>query len=218
MPDAVALDLEFANFRQRIRTISDVHVPRATASAINKTSFEILIQERREALRAFRSATPRGKQLVGGKGAFRFTPATPSFLEARIFPMPGPQGRRARMLREHYAGETITGREGHRLGIKSRGSLAVPIGLARGERRRSGMIPKKYTPAFVLSEKGRGFWMGESIRLRLGRKKTSRTAKLYAVVPKARLERRFDFYIVARDTARRELPRKMRYVLAKIRG
>ncbi len=205
MPESITLDLDTADFRRRIRTLTDREVPRVLASAMNKVAFEILDAEKSEVASIFEFAGPGTKKFF--QSSFRFNKARTDKLTAEIFP----RDRIAPILEEHQAGDSISGQDSTRLTF--RGMLAIPVGAKRGLR---GRVPKRLRPSVVTAPGGKGFVQGRVIRQRKGKKRTP-TRILFALVPKARLDARFNFYRVARDTALREFPKKFKRVLEKIR-
>jgi hypothetical protein len=216
---------------------------RVMSNAINRAAFEVINAEQTEARRAFRKATPRGLQLVGGRGSFRFDKATPGNLTALIRPNESVR-RRVEILEEHERGGTITAASGiPRLAALDQ--LAVPINEAAQSRRSRGRVSKRFELTTLFGEKGRGFIAGGVIFERYGVSAKDRKAAgilfgdattaafhgygktraraLYVLITKARFPDRFRWYEVAREAAAKHLPKKAaeeygRYVAATALG
>ena len=209
MAEGITLDLDTAQFRKRIRTLTDKEVPRVLSQALNKVAFEIRDAERDESGDTFDFSGPGTRKFFSGKGAFRIHFSKPDTISASIFPAP----KIKPILEQHHEGKRIRpGGKVERLAVDGR--LAVPIGVNRGRR---GRVRKNFAPNAILKEK-RGFIRGNVLYTRSGKKRGERRIHAaYALLDSAQLDRVFDFYRVARDTARREFPRKFRHVLDKIR-
>ena len=221
MADEVRLTLDTKDFLRTLR-LTEEQMKKATASALNSTAFEVIGELRREASRAFAKASPRGKQLVGGKGSFVYDQAKPDRLVATVKPGPNPP-KRGSILAEHERGGIITPAK-NRLGLQE-DFLAVPTGAKRDSR---GRIPTAQTPAKLLSrarrrkKRGKGFTAGKRVFVAISAKGTgailerrgegsnSRPFSLYALVPKAELPRIFRWEETVRAAAQRWLPIKMR--------
>ena len=214
----VTIQLDAASVRQFARNLdlAAKEIERGMAKAINRTAFEILEAERSASRAAFPTASNRGRDFLSGRGSFRFEAATPSKLSALIYPNPvgraagassGGVPRREEILLEAARGGFVLP-SSRKLTVNRHSLLAVPVGEARSARAKSGRLPKKLTPAQLLSEKGRGFIAGRTLLERRGRGKSSRVAALFALVPQTTLDRRDFFYAVAAETARRVFPTK----------
>ena len=214
----VTIKLDAASVRQFARNLdlAAKQIETAMAKAINRTAFEVLEAERKAARAAFPTASDRGREFLSARGSFRFEQARPGKLEALIYPNPvgraagatvGGVPRREEILLEVARGGFVipTSRE---LTVNRQSLLAVPVGEARSARARSGRLPKKLTPASLLSGKGRGFIAGRTLLERRGRKAASHVVALFALLPRTAFERRDFFYRVAEETARRVFPQK----------
>lgn len=212
MPEAITINLDTADFEKRIRTLSNTQVPRVLSQAMNKVAFDVSDAEADETARIFKLGS-RGKVLFARKGgrnrSFRIDFAKPESLEARIYPAPIARP----YLEQHHEGEII-GPRGDVERLEFRGKLAVPIDVKRGAR---GKVPKRMQPSEVIKPGRRGFVAGNIIGMRIGKKRLP-IRVLYALKSTAKLEERFEFYRVARDTVRRQFPVKFHRVLEKIRG
>lgn len=160
MADQVRLTLNTREFARTL-TINAVAFKDVAAKALNRTSFEVLEDLKREALRAFPKASPAGKALVSGRGSFTFSPAKRDRLFTVIVPggiKPGATGKVAagqktrtgkirRILAEHERGGTIVETDA-RLGLRNKDLLAIPTGARRGTR---GRVPTSLQPARLLA-------------------------------------------------------------------
>ncbi|MFZ2804319.1 MAG: hypothetical protein WA001_03775 [Patescibacteria group bacterium] len=223
----ITVAIDDRELQAKLRSLGPA-LDRAMAKAINRTAFEVIQEEQQEAIRAFRKATPRGKQLVSGKGSFRFDAATPTKLEAFVRPNENVK-RRIEILEEHERGGTITAHSGvPRLAALDK--LAVPVGLAAQSRKSRGRVAKRFELETLFGERGRGFIAGRAILERVGvsakeRKAAgqvfgdrttaayhgygkSRSRVLYALVSQAELPDRFRWYEVAREAAAKWFVRK----------
>lgn len=215
----IAVSLDSSEVQRNIRRLTDREVGRAMASAINKTMFDMLDAEKLHVASRFNFAGPQTQRFLSGPGSFRFDRATPTTLLATLYP----RKRTEAVLEEHQRGAMLMATEGDRLRLGE--LLAVPLKAAK-LRGPTGRVAKRKLPSEVLSERGRGFLAGHSIRERTGGKRRgakrrsgrpSETEALYALVPSARVEPRFEFYRVARDVARMVWSKKARRAFEKIR-
>lgn len=210
----------------------------ALAKALNRTAFDVLDAERAEAQRAFPKASLRGKQLVSGRGSFRFDAARANALAVHIRPNENVP-RRLEILEEHERGGIITAGAGvPRLAVSS--LLAVPINEARASRRSRGVVSKRFQLSTIFGEKGRGFRAGNVVLERVGVSRRERKAAghlfgnrtqaavhgfgrsraraLYVLVPQADLPDRFRWYETAQRVAVATFPRKAAEELDKFRA
>ncbi len=185
------------------------------ATALNKTAFEILDAEKAHAKHVFTFAGPQTEQFIAGRGSFVFEGATPEKLEVAIQPRAKTGGE---ILAEHAAGATVTTAGDERLEFA--GQLVIPSQREGRIRTARGRVPKALLPAELLKARGkrgrtRGYRAGRFIFERV---KGQREGKLrHVLAPSVKLEPRFDFYRIARETAQRVFPQKARDAFAKIR-
>ena len=214
----VTIQLDAGSVRQFTRNLDLAarEIERGMAKAINRTAFEILEAERSAARAAFPTASQRGREFLSGRGSFRFEQATPAKLFATIYPNPvgraagassGGMPRREEILLEASRGGFVLP-SARKLTVNRHTLLAVPVGEARLARAKSGRLPKKLTPAQLLSDQGRGFIAGDTLLERRGRGRSTRVVALFALLPQTALQRRDFFYAVAAETARRVFPQK----------
>lgn len=200
MPATISLRLDDRELRRNIRRLSDTEARRVMADALNKTSFEVLDAEKAEVRRVFEFAGASTERFLSGRGSFRFDGARPERLESHIMPAP----KTEEILAPHQAGATLRPGKGQ---LSVAGKLAIPV-VKRGAR---GRVSKRYEPQTVL--RGRGFVAGRALLLRQRRG----VRVLFALAPSVKLEQRFDFYRVARETAVRVFPEKARRAWEKLR-
>jgi|SRR5688572_7356987 len=223
----VTIQLDDASVRQVARNLdlAAKEIERALAKAINRTAFEILEAERAAAREAFPTASDRGREFLSGRGSFRFEQATPASLTAKIYPNPvgraagatsGGVPRREEILLEVARGGLVLP-SSRKLSVRRHTLLAVPVGEARAARAKSRRLPKRLTPALLLSDQGRGFIAGDTLLERRGRKRSSRVVALFALLPRTAFDRRDFFYRVAAETARRVFPTKAIEEMRRIR-
>ncbi|HEY4659060.1 MAG TPA: hypothetical protein VIH11_06095 [Gemmatimonadaceae bacterium] len=200
MAETIRLELDTAAFARTLK-LAESALNRALAKAITRTAFEVRDAEAAEAGRVFEFAGPSTREFLSGRRAFRIEGARPDRLEASIFPAP----RTGEILEPHVRGAVIAGGEPHRFTIEKQ--LATPVALKRTARGR------------VRGRRGkRTFVAGRAVLQRIGKGARSTVRVLFALVPRAKLEPRFDFYRVARDTARRHFATKVREEMAKPRS
>ena len=198
MANTVRLELDTRAFARSLR-LTAAEVERAMVKALTRTAFEVRDAEAAEVGRVFEFAGSSTRDFLAGRRAFRIEGAKPGKLEASIFPAP----KTGAILKPHEKGATVTPEQGGRLVIEH--ALAVPVTAKRGARGRVGRRRK------------RSFVAGRAILERVGKGARSTVRVLFALTRSAKLEPRFDFYRVARDTARSQFPRKAREELAKVR-
>lgn len=231
---AIAVQVDSTSLRRALRRLSDTEGPRLLARALNRVAFDVLEAEQAEARRSFPDASSRGQGFLAGRGSFRFNAARPDRLEAQVFPNPATgrrRGRREEILEEHRRGAVVLPNK-RRLSIE--GSVAVPLGRVRKARGQTGRVPAEFQMRRILrpvrKTKRGGLRKSDQNRIRAfvaergGRgailfrpRPGSPLEALYALVPQARLEARFDFYRAARDQAVRSFPEKVRRELEKLR-
>ena len=204
MADTVRLELDTAAFLRSLK-LTEAEVQRAMAKALTRTAFEVRDAEAREvgSVFEFAGAATRGflTRASGAGAAFRVDGAKPNRLEASIFPAP----KTGKILEPHQKGAVIAGGEPGRLTIEKQ--LATPVTLKRTARGR------------VRGRRGkRTFVAGHAVLQRVGKGARSAVRVLFALVPRAKLEPRFDFYRVARETAIREWPKKAREEFSRVRA
>lgn len=196
--------------------LTAAEMDRAAARAINKTIFEMRDAEAARVGSVFKFAGEATKGFLtrtsGSGQAFRFSLATPERLEASLFPAP----KAGKLLAPHERGAQRTGGEPGQFTIE--GQLATPIAPGAQTGRSPGVLRKTSRGFLRKRAKGHSFIRGKAVLERIGTGKRSRLRVLFALTKSAKLEPRFDFYRVARDTARRVFPEKMRREMAKIRG
>jgi hypothetical protein len=180
----------------------------ALAKGLNRVAFEMRDAEIAESKRSF--------ELRRLRPNFRFDPATAGKTEVVFMPLPLSE----KFVKQHVHGGRVTPDEGPER-LEVRGEFAVPIGILKGAIKRggSGRIPSRKTPAFLLSDKGRGFIARGPKRAliieRKGRGKRSDTEALYALVPSVQLTKRFKFYETAHKAAQQHFATKAREEFAK---
>ena len=198
--DTVRLELDTAAFLRSLK-LTEAEVQRAMAKALTRTAFEVRDAEAAEVGRVFEFAGASTREFLAGRRAFRIQGATERRLEASIFPAP----KTGAILEPHQKGAVIAAGEPGRLTIEKQ--LATPVALKRSARGRvRGRRASKRT-----------FVAGRAVLQRVGKGARSAVRVLFALVPRAKLEPRFDFYRVARDTAMRQFPQKAREELARVR-
>jgi hypothetical protein len=214
----ITIHLDPSSVRQVARNLDLAarQIETAMVKALNRTAFEVLEAERAASREAFPTASNRGRDFLSGKGSFRFQAATVSNPTVTIIPNPvgraagatsGGVPRREEILLEAARGGFVLP-SARKLTLRRQSLLAVPVGEARVARSKSGRLPKRLTPASLLSEGGRGFVAGTTLLERRGRRTSSRTVALFALLPRTQLDRRDFFYRVAEQTARRVFPTK----------
>lgn len=201
MAEAISLRLDDREVRRNLRKLSRSEMPRAMADALNKTSFEILDAEKAHAARVFEG--PQTERFLAGRGSFRFNKASAGKLQTEIFPTPGPDGRRLRILEQQREGGIFTPGDEGRFVIEKR--IAVPV---EAKRTRRGRVRKRSKRSFVA---------GSAVLERVGRGRRSRVRVLFALTPQIRIRPRFEFMRTARDTAQRVFVSKVRRSVEKIR-
>ncbi len=204
----MSLELDTRSLEKTLRELDKRDLPRVLAGALNKTAFEMRDAEAAHVRRVFRFSGPSTRAFLADRG-FAFRGASPRRLEVRLFP----RKKTGEILEDHQRGSTISALDGDHLAFGSK--LAIPISVKRGKR---GRVPKRLHPAEVVKPGGRGFVnrRGTVILQRVGR--TSSISVLYALVDRARLQPRLEFFKVAFRTARRELPKKVTREIQKLRA
>jgi hypothetical protein len=215
-PLHITLKLDSAEFRKNIRRLTDREVNLVMAKAINRTAFEVLDSEKEHAGSVFKLGGAGPRRYFAGKGAFVFDKARAVKLEATIKPGRGGKDpeRRERLLRQHRSGARVTAAQGGRLVVGR--SLAVPLDAAR--RSVSGKVPKRLLPRTLMASGGKGFVAGRAVLMRLGRGRNKRLVAVFALTGAAQLKPVFEFYRVARDTARKEFGKKAKLEFERLRG
>jgi hypothetical protein len=204
MAAEIRLELDTVAFARSLR-LAEQQLNAALAKAVTRTAFEVRDAEAVEVGRVFEFAGAATRRFLtqptGSAAAFRVDGAKPDRLTASIFPAP----RTGEILKPHVRGEVIRAGEPHRLTIEKQ--LATPVSLKRTAR---GRVRGRRSQ--------RTFVAGRAVLQRVGRGARSAVRVLFALVPQAKLEPRFDFYRVAREAAQRQFAIKVREEIARVRG
>lgn len=169
--------------------------PGVMADALNRTAFEILDDEERAIRASFKFASGTTARFMAR--GFAFQKATATRQVVRIAAKP----KANELLVDHVKGSTIrAGRERLSFG----GKLAVPV-PANVKRSARGRVPGRLRPSTVTAPGGKGFVSprGDVVLQRTGPRKARRVRVLFALIPSAKLEERFDHVEVAERTVRR---------------
>jgi hypothetical protein len=206
----------------------------ALAKAVNRTAFEVRLDEGAEIRRSLTFAGPATEGFLAQRGVV-FDAATAADLTAIV----RPNTKTEPILFDQATGPTITAADtNQRLGL--RGDLAVPVNVKRGPR---GRVAPSETPGRLLHRYGRpggkrrstrGVFAGTASaqsqataarRVFVNRAGTvileaiaGTLRVLYALVPRAKLEARFDFLGAAERSARQHFPLKVEDELRKVLG
>jgi len=186
--------------------------PKAIAEAINKCMFEARLDVQTEIRGAFLfSGGPGGSTEKFLTNSVLFQPATATKLVGDMYIRRG-----ARVILDRQeAGASIVATD-PRVGPEWEGKIAVP-NLAVVKRGRSGRILGTDTPKALLMRRVKGRTRGYLARGKIiKRVKGTGGSLAFALVDRAKLKPRFDFFGTVQRAVKREFPRKAHRVLEKI--
>lgn len=221
----VGISLDDRELRRAARRLTGPEGKKAFAEGLNKTAFEVLDALKAHSAQVFSHAQDRGKRFLSGSGSFRFDAAKPEELQSVIYPnvTSGKHPRRREeILLKHQRGGLFDFASDPTLRLGER--VAVPVAVKRTPQ---GKVPVRYLPSRVLKRKSRrsrgvkGFLAGAGLHLDVGQKAAilerieGRVRVLYALVPRIRIEPRFDFEGAVRRTAERVHVEKFRRAFEK---
>jgi len=189
---------------QRLERAGKGVLAQIVADGLNRTGFEVLDAEKAHVGGVFKA---KGSAANFLRRSLILRKASPRHLVVRILM----REKGAKVVRDHIRGGAIEA-DARRLTFGDK--LAVPVGVKRSAR---GRVAKRMRPSEVVKP-GRGGFVnrsGTAILRRVGGKRSPRLKVLYALVERAHLEPRFDFFGVAARKAKRKLKDRMRRAFEK---